>query len=131
MVVMPFVGSEVKATFEELKQKVDPDLSSPINATTRTRTTVPSGADLNTLPQSFILETRFQVRRRYGAALSCSLTKEMCQTKVRSLMARFRPQRSRSWFRSHLSTPERRCPRTGMQCGKRATRGVLLPQSWC
>ena len=40
---MPFVGSEVKATFEELKQKVDPRISSSlISATTRTRITVSS-----------------------------------------------------------------------------------------
>lgn len=98
---MPFVGSEIKGTFEELKQTVSPDL-----IFTHTRKDAHQDHRLlceltwNTFRNHLILEYEIP---KYDGDLGqpnvfVPLDKDTYQAKVTHLMAAFGSQRSKRWF---------------------------------
>jgi LmbE family N-acetylglucosaminyl deacetylase len=98
---MPFVGSEIKATFEELKQTISPDL-----VLTHRRSDAHQDHRLlseltwNTFRDHFILEYEIP---KYDGDLGqpnafIPLELEMCQAKVRYLINAFQSQCSKKWF---------------------------------
>jgi len=114
---MPFVGAEVKATFEELKQKIDPDLiftHQPNDAHQDHR--LLSELTRNTFRNHFILE--YEIPKYDGdmgrPSVFVPLTVETCETKVRHLIDNFASQRSRSWFEE--STFRSLMRLRGMEC---------------
>lgn len=98
---MPFVGSEVKAVFEELKQKVKPDL-----IFTHQRQDAHQDHRLlselawNTFRNHLILE--YEIPKYDGdmgqPSVFVPLDLETCQAKVRHLNDAFQSQRSKNWF---------------------------------
>jgi LmbE family N-acetylglucosaminyl deacetylase len=114
---MPFVGSEVKAIFEELKSKVSPDL-----ILTHQRRDAHQDHRLvceltwNTFRNHLILE--YEIPKYDGdlgqPSVFVPLDPDACQTKVRYLMDSFGSQRSKSWFQesTFLSLMRLR----GMEC---------------
>ena len=114
---MPFVGAEVKAVFEELKQTVSPDLI----FTHRSKDAHQDHrlvADLtwNTFRDHFILE--YEIPKYDGdmgrPGVFVPLEQTVCQTKIQHLMEAFQSQRSKRWFRedTFLSLMRLR----GMEC---------------
>ena len=114
---MPFVGAEVKAVFEELKQSVSPDL-----IFTHHRKDAHQDHRLvgeltwNTFRDHLILEYEIP---KYDGDLGqpnvfCQLDAEICQKKVSYIMDAFQSQRVKSWFeeRTFLSLMRLR----GMEC---------------
>lgn len=98
---MPFCGAEVKATFEELKQQVSPDLifaHQPRDAHQDHR--LLSELTWNTFRNHFILE--YEIPKYDGdmgrPSVFVPLTETMCQIKVRNLMDAFASQRNKNWF---------------------------------
>jgi LmbE family N-acetylglucosaminyl deacetylase len=114
---MPFVGSEVKAIFEELKNKVSPDL-----ILTHQRRDAHQDHRLlseltwNTFRDHLILE--YEIPKYDGdmgrPSVFVRLDSDVWQTKVRYLMTAFESQRSRSWF--HESTFQSLMRLRGMEC---------------
>ncbi len=114
---MPFVGSEVKAIFEDLKNKVSPDL-----ILTHQRHDAHQDHRLiceltwNTFRNHLILE--YEIPKYDGdmgqPSVFVPLEADACQTKVRHLMNSFASQRSKSWFQesTFLSLMRLR----GMEC---------------
>jgi LmbE family N-acetylglucosaminyl deacetylase len=98
---MPWVGSEVKATFEDLKLKVKPDL-----VFTHQRRDAHQDHRLlselawNTFRNHLILE--YEIPKYDGdmgqPSVFVPLTTGICETKVRYLMDAFQTQRSKGWF---------------------------------
>ena len=98
---MPFAGAEVKATFEELKQAVSPDL-----IFTHSRTDAHQDHRLiaeltwNTFRDHLILE--YEIPKYDGdlgqPSVFVPLETEMTQSKVRYIMETFQSQHSRRWF---------------------------------
>jgi LmbE family N-acetylglucosaminyl deacetylase len=114
---MPFVGAEVKAVFEQLKQAVSPDL-----IFTHSRKDAHQDHRLlaeltwNTFRDHLILE--YEIPKYDGdlgqPSFSCRLQQEMCQKKVRYIMEAFPSQHSKRWFQedTFLSLMRLR----GMEC---------------
>lgn len=98
---MPFVGAEVKATFEELKRVVSPDL-----IFTHSRQDAHQDHRLiaeltwNTFRDHFILE--YEIPKYDGdlgqPSVFVPLDAEIIQKKVRHIMDAFPSQRSKRWF---------------------------------
>lgn len=114
---MPFIGSEVKAAFEELKQEVSPDLiftHQPHDAHQDHR--LLSELTWNTFRNHFILE--YEIPKYDGdmgrPSVFVPLTEEMRQTKVRYLMNSFASQRTKNWFDD--STFQALMRLRGMEC---------------
>ncbi|HTF68304.1 MAG TPA: PIG-L deacetylase family protein [Edaphobacter sp.] len=114
---MPFVGAEIKATFEELKQTISPDL-----ILTHQRSDAHQDHRLlseltwNTFRNHFILEYEIP---KYDGDLGqpnafIPLDSEMCQAKIRYLMNAFQSQRSKKWFEE--STFHSLMRLRGMEC---------------
>jgi LmbE family N-acetylglucosaminyl deacetylase len=114
---MPFVGSEVKATFEDLKHSVSPDL-----ILTHQRKDAHQDHRLlseltwNTFRDHLILEYEIP---KYDGDLGqpnvfVSLESHVCDTKVRYLMDAFRSQHSKKWFEE--STFRSLMRLRGMEC---------------
>jgi LmbE family N-acetylglucosaminyl deacetylase len=114
---MPFVGAEVKAVFEELKQSVSPDL-----IFTQNRKDFHQDHRLigeltwNTFRNHFILE--YEIPKYDGdlgqPTVFAPLEMSVCQKKVRYLLEAFQSQRSKRWFQedTFLSLMRLR----GMEC---------------
>jgi LmbE family N-acetylglucosaminyl deacetylase len=114
---MPFVGAEIKATFEELKETVSPDL-----ILTHQRRDAHQDHRLlseltwNTFRDNYILEYEIP---KYDGDLGqpnafISLEPEMCETKIRHLMSVFESQRNKKWFEE--STFRALMRLRGMEC---------------
>jgi LmbE family N-acetylglucosaminyl deacetylase len=114
---MPFVGAEVKAVFEELKQSVSPDL-----IFTQNRKDFHQDHRLigeltwNTFRNHFILE--YEIPKYDGdlgqPTVFAPLELSVCQKKVQYLLEAFQSQRSKRWFQedTFLSLMRLR----GMEC---------------
>ena len=114
---MPYVGSEVKATFEELKQTLSPDLI----LTHRRKDAhqdhrLLSDLTWNTFRNHFILE--YEIPKYDGdmgqPSVFMPLSSETYQTKIRHLMDAFASQRSKHWFEE--STFQSLMRLRGMEC---------------
>ncbi len=98
---LPFVGAEVKAVFEELKQSVSPDLIFTHNKKDAHQDHRQL-AELtwNTFRDHLILE--YEIPKYDGdlgrPSVFVPLDTETCQKKVRCLMEAFASQRSKRWF---------------------------------
>lgn len=100
---LPFVGAEVKDVFEQLKQKVSPDL-----IFTHSRKDAHQDHRLiaeltwNTYRDNFILE--YEIPKYDGdmgrPSVFVPLTTELYEKKVRIIMDTFRSQHSKRWFQS-------------------------------
>jgi LmbE family N-acetylglucosaminyl deacetylase len=114
---MPFAGSEVKATFEELKQAVSPDL-----ILTHNRNDAHQDhrllADLtwNTFRNHLILE--YEIPKYDGdlgqPSVYVPLKTELCQAKIGHLMDGFQSQHGKHWFEE--STFRALMRLRGMEC---------------
>jgi len=98
---LPFVGAEVKAVFEELKQSVSPDLIFTHNRKDAHQDHRQlSELTWNTFRDHLILE--YEVPKYDGdlgqPSVFVPLDTETCQKKVRCLMEAFASQRSKRWF---------------------------------
>jgi LmbE family N-acetylglucosaminyl deacetylase len=114
---MPFVGADIKAAFEELKQAVSPDL-----IFTHSRKDAHQDhrviADLtwNTFRNHLILE--YEIPKYDGdmgqPGVFVPLTCEICERKVHLIMDSFRSQHDKNWFQreTFLSLMRLR----GMEC---------------
>ena len=114
---MPYVGSDVKAVFEELKQTVSPDLILTHNRRDAHQDhRVLSELTWNTFRNHFILE--YEIPKYDGdlgqPSVFVPLESEVCQTKVRHLMNAFESQRNKSWFEE--STFQSLMRLRGMEC---------------
>ena len=114
---MPYVGSDVKAVFEELKQTVSPDLILTHNRRDAHQDhRVLSELTWNTFRNHFILE--YEIPKYDGdlgqPSVFVPLESEICQTKVRHLMDAFESQRNKSWFEE--STFQSLMRLRGMEC---------------
>jgi LmbE family N-acetylglucosaminyl deacetylase len=114
---MPYVGSDVKAVFEELKQTVSPDLILTHNrGDAHQDHRVLSELTWNTFRNHFILE--YEIPKYDGdlgqPSVFVPLESEVCQTKVRHLMDAFESQRNKSWFEE--STFQSLMRLRGMEC---------------
>jgi len=98
---MPFIGSEAKATFEELKQEVSPDLifthqSKDAHQDHR----LLSELTWNTFRNHLILE--YEIPKYDGdmgrPSVFVPLTEEMRLAKVHHIMNSFTSQNSKNWF---------------------------------
>jgi len=114
---MPFVGTEVKTVFEELKKVVSPDL-----IFTHTRKDAHQDHRLiceltwNTFRDHFILE--YEIAKYDGdmgqPSVFVPLESELCEKKISHLMDAFQSQQVKRWFRqdTFLSLMRLR----GMEC---------------
>ncbi|HWO40082.1 MAG TPA: PIG-L deacetylase family protein [Candidatus Acidoferrum sp.] len=114
---MPFVGAEVKAVFEELKQTISPDL-----IFTHHRTDAHQDHRLvaeltwNTFRNHLILE--YEIPKYDGdmgqPSVFVPLEMDICQKKVRCIMEAFKSQHHKRWFQpdTFLSLMRLR----GMEC---------------
>ncbi len=113
---MPFVGAEVKATFEELKA-VSPDIVFTTNRKDAHQDhRLIAELTWNTFRDHLILE--YEIPKYDGdlgqPSLFVPLESEVCQTKIRYIMEAFHSQRAKRWFRedTFLSLMRLR----GMEC---------------
>lgn len=98
---MPFVGAEVKAIFEELKQEVSPDIIFTHNGKDAHQDhRLVSELTWNTFRDHLILE--YEIPKYDGdlgrPSVFVPLTSEICQTKVRYIMDVFHSQQTKPWF---------------------------------
>jgi LmbE family N-acetylglucosaminyl deacetylase len=98
---MQFVGSDVKASFEELKKIVSPDLIFTHNRKDAHQDhRLISELTWNTFRNHFILE--YEIPKYDGDMgqpnVFVPLESEMCATKARYLMDSFQSQHAKSWF---------------------------------
>jgi len=114
---MPFVGSEVKTVFEELKQAVSPDLIfTPNRKDAHQDHRLIGELTWNTFRDHFILE--YEIPKYDGdlgqPSVFFPLESQTCQKKVRNLMEAFPSQLNKRWFRedTFLSLMRLR----GMEC---------------
>jgi LmbE family N-acetylglucosaminyl deacetylase len=115
--VMPYVGSDVKTVFEELKQAISPDLILTHNRRDAHQDhRLLSELTWNTFRNHFILE--YEIPKYDGdlgqPSVFMPLASEVCQTKIRHLMDVFKSQRSKSWFEE--STFHSLMRMRGMEC---------------
>jgi len=118
---MPFSGAEVKATFEDLKQKVKPDLIlSHQRMDAHQDHRLVSELTWNTFRNHLILE--YEIPKYDGdigrPSVFVPLEPEICHAKVRHLMDAFQSQKSKNWFdeTTFLSLMRLR----GMECNARS-----------
>jgi len=114
---MPFVGAEVKAVFEELKQAVSPDLIFTHNRNDAHQDhRLIAELTWNTFRDNLILE--YEIPKYDGDMgqpnLFVPLESEVCQRKVRYLIDAFQSQHTKRWFQqdTFLSLMRLR----GMEC---------------
>ncbi len=114
---MPFVGADVKATFEELKQKVSPDLIFTHNRKDAHQDhRLIAELTWNTFRDHLILE--YEIPKYDGdmgqPSVFVPLDMEVCQKKVAYIVEAFQSQRSKRWFQpeTFLSLMRLR----GMEC---------------
>jgi LmbE family N-acetylglucosaminyl deacetylase len=114
---MPFNGSEIKTTFEELKQSVVPDLILTHHRRDAHQDhRLLSELTWNTFRNNFILEYEIP---KYDGDLGqpnafIPLESEICAKKIRYLMDAFESQRSKKWFEE--STFRSLMRLRGMEC---------------
>jgi len=98
---MPFVGAEVKAQFEELKQVVSPDVIFTHNRTDAHQDhRLIAELTWNTFRDHMVLEYEIP---KYDGDLGqpnvfVPLNRELCEKKVRIVMDTYESQRSKHWF---------------------------------
>jgi LmbE family N-acetylglucosaminyl deacetylase len=114
---MPFVGAEVKAIFEELKQTVSPDLIFTHNRKDAHQDhRLIAELTWNTFRNHLILE--YEIPKYDGdlgqPALFVPLQADVCERKIRFIMEAFQSQHTKHWFRddTFLSLMRLR----GMEC---------------
>ncbi len=98
---MPFVGADVKAVFEELKQAIFPDLVlTPYRNDAHQDHRLIAELTWNTFRDHLILE--YEIPKYDGdmgqPSVFVPLEAEVCQRKVHHLMEAFRSQRTKRWF---------------------------------
>ena len=98
---LPYRGAELKATFEELKQAVHPDLIlTPYSKDAHQDHRVVSELTWNTFRDHLILE--YEIPKYDGdlgrPGVFVPLEDETCRKKVRHLMDAFQSQRTKRWF---------------------------------
>lgn len=115
--LMPFVGAEVKAVFEDLKQAVSPDLIfTPYRKDAHQDHRLIGELTWNTFRDHLILE--YEIPKYDGdlgqPSVFVPLGADLCQKKVRYLMEAFPSQHMKRWFRedTFLSLMRLR----GMEC---------------
>jgi len=114
---MPFVGGEIKAVFEDLKQAVSPDLIFTHNRKDAHQDhRLLAELTWNTFRNHLILE--YEIPKYDGdfgqPGLFVPLRSEVCEQKVRYIMDAFQSQHSKAWFQqdTFLSLMRLR----GMEC---------------
>jgi LmbE family N-acetylglucosaminyl deacetylase len=98
---MPFVGAEVKAVFEELKQTVSPDLVFTHNRKDGHQDhRLLAELTWNTFRDHLILE--YEIPKYDGdmgqPSVFVPLPQEICEKKVGNLLEAFQSQRTKRWF---------------------------------
>lgn len=98
---MPFVGAEVKAVFEELKQTISPDVIFAHHAKDAHQDhRLISELTWNTFRDHLILE--YEIPKYDGdfgqPSVFVPLESEVCKTKVDYIMDTFQSQRTKRWF---------------------------------
>ena len=99
---MPFAGAEIKTVFEELKQKISPDLIFTHNRKDAHQDhRLLAELTWNTFRNHFILEYEIP---KYDGDLGqpnffVPLEPDVCQKKIRYIMETFQTQHSKPWFR--------------------------------
>jgi len=114
---MPYVGAEVKAVFEELKQAVSPDLIfTPYRDDAHQDHRLMGELTWNTFRDHLILE--YELPKYDGdkgqPSVFVPLEAEMCQKKARYLMEAFQSQHSKRWFQENTFLSVMRL--RGMEC---------------
>lgn len=114
---LPYVGAEVKATFEELKETVSPDLIFTHQAHDAHQDhRLLCELTWNTFRNHFILE--YEIPKYDGdlgrPSVFFPIDEERCQMKTRNLMEAFGSQRSKHWFQE--STFRGLMRLRGMEC---------------
>ena len=114
---MPFVGSDVKALFEELKQTVSPDLIFTHNRKDAHQDhRLISELTWNTFRNHFILE--YEIPKYDGdlgqPSVFVPLESEVYKKKVRYIMDAFRSQHTKQWFEENTFLSLMRL--RGMEC---------------
>lgn len=114
---LPYIGAEVKAVFEELKQTISPDLILTHNRRDAHQDhRLLSELTWNTFRNHFILE--YEIPKYDGdlgqPSVFMPLDSEVCQMKIRHLMDAFESQRSKNWFDE--STFQALMRLRGMEC---------------
>jgi LmbE family N-acetylglucosaminyl deacetylase len=114
---MPFVGADIKAVFEELKQTVSPDLIFTHNRKDAHQDhRLIAELTWNTFRDHLILE--YEVPKYDGdmgqPTVFVPLSSEICERKIHLIMDTFRSQRGKRWFQreTFLSLMRLR----GMEC---------------
>jgi LmbE family N-acetylglucosaminyl deacetylase len=114
---MPFVGADIKAAFEELKQAVSPDLIFTHNRRDAHQDhRVVADLTWNTFRDHLVLE--YEIPKYDGdmgqPSVFVPLTTDICERKVQLIMDIFRSQHGKNWFRreTFLSLMRLR----GMEC---------------
>jgi LmbE family N-acetylglucosaminyl deacetylase len=114
---MPFVGSDVKNVFEELKQAFSPDLIFTHNRKDAHQDhRLISDLTWNAFRDHFILE--YEIPKYDGdlgqPSVFVPLEDEVCQKKVRYIIDAFQSQRSKRWFEENTFLSLMRL--RGMEC---------------
>jgi LmbE family N-acetylglucosaminyl deacetylase len=114
---MPFVGAEVKAVFEQLKQAVSPDLIFTHNREDAHQDhRLIAELTWNTFRDHMILE--YEIPKYDGdlgrPSVFVSLASALCEKKVRCILDTFQSQRCKRWFREETFFSLMRL--RGMEC---------------
>ena len=114
---MPFVGAEVKAVFEELKQAVSPDLIFTHNRRDAHQDhRLLAELTWNTFRDQLILE--YEIPKFDGdmgqPSVFVPLTTEVCDKKVQYIIKTFQSQHSKRWFQADTFLSLMRL--RGMEC---------------
>ena len=114
---LPFVGAEVKAVFEELKQAVSPDIVFTHNRKDAHQDhRLIAELTWNTFRDHLILE--YEIPKYDGdmgqPSVFVPLEAEICQKKVRCILEVFQSQREKRWFQSETFFSLMRL--RGMEC---------------
>jgi LmbE family N-acetylglucosaminyl deacetylase len=114
---MPFVGSDIKHTFEELRRSIQPDLIFSHNRQDAHQDhRLVADFTWNTFRDHLILE--YEIPKYDGDMgqpnVFVPLSAEMCETKVELLTRVFRSQATKRWFRSETFLALMRL--RGMEC---------------
>jgi LmbE family N-acetylglucosaminyl deacetylase len=114
---MPFVGAEVKAVFEELKQRISPDLIFTHNRMDAHQDhRLIAELTWNTFRDHLVLE--YEIPKYDGdlgqPTVFVQLDKEVCQKKVGYIMEAFQSQQCKRWFQEETFFSLMRL--RGMEC---------------
>jgi LmbE family N-acetylglucosaminyl deacetylase len=114
---LPFVGAEVKAVFEELKQAVSPDIVFTHNRKDAHQDhRLIAELTWNTFRDHLILE--YEIPKYDGdmgqPSVFVPLEAEICQKRVRCILEVFQSQRQKRWFQSETFFSLMRL--RGMEC---------------